>query len=485
MPTSIPDVDVNVTDGALGLVDSSAQTTTAKVGVASGGELNRVYAFTDKETLAATLVGGPVVEAAADSLNDAGGTVIVVPVAPSVAGSIGPVTRTGSPAGPTKPSVAVTGVPKDGFEIVIIIVQGGPRGTASFKVALDGGDTFSPEISTPLAGLYPLDGTGLSLNFGVGTYVAGDSYTATVTPPGFSATDLFAAFGALLADARRWKLAHIVGAPTSGTDAAKAAASVALAAAVGSQMAAAAKAHRYARALVEAPDVADKALVDAFASVVDPRVAVAAGYIEHLSALSGRIYKRSAAWPVATRAAKVPISQDLAWIGAPEGPLPSSVRALYRDERKTPALDAARFITLRTVIGRRGFFVTNPNSMAGTTSDYSLLQNGFVIDEAAAASYDAMLDYLSAQIPVDAKTGRIDEVFAAAAEAKVTAKVGAAVLQPRHVTALQVQINRTDNLLSTRRLRWKVRCVPYAYPKSVEVEIGFLNPALATLPAAA
>ncbi|MGZ3454450.1 MAG: hypothetical protein ACXVEF_32890, partial [Polyangiales bacterium] len=85
-------------------------------------------------------------------------------------------------------------------------------------------------------------------------------------------------------------------------------------------------------------------------------------------------------------------------------------------------------------------------------------------------------------IPVDGKTGRIDEVFAAAAEAKVTSKVAAAVLQPRHVTQLSVQINRTDNLLSTRKLRWKVRAVPYAYPKLVEVEIGFINPALATLP---
>ncbi|MBI2388640.1 MAG: hypothetical protein HYV09_03400 [Deltaproteobacteria bacterium] len=482
MATSIPDVDVRVTDGALGLIDTSAQTTTAKVGVATAGEPNRVYAFTEKETLQATLVGGPVVEAAADSLNDAGGTVLVVPVAPSIASTIGTVTRTGSTAGPTTPALTVSGTPKDGFEVVLDIVQGGPRGTASFRVATDGGDTFSPELSTPLAGAYLLEGTGLTLNFGLGTYVAGDRYAFTCTPPGFNATDLFGAFGALLADARKWKLAHIVGAPTSGTDAAKASASAALAAAVGSKMAEAAKAHRYARALVEAPDVADKALVDAYASFVDARVAIAAGYIEHLSALSGRIYKRSAAWPIATRAAKVPISQDLAWIGAPEGPLPSSVRSLYRDERKTPALDAARFVTLRTVIGRRGFFVTNPNSMAGTTSDYSLLQNGFVIDEACAASYDAMLDYLSAQIPVDAKTGRIDEVFAAAAEAKVTSKVAALVLQPRHVTALAVQINRTDNILSSKKLRWKVRCVPYAYPKVVEVEIGFVNPALVTLP---
>ncbi|MBI2392818.1 MAG: hypothetical protein HYV09_24750 [Deltaproteobacteria bacterium] len=394
---SIPDVDVRVTDGALGLIDTSAQTTTAKVGVATAGEPNRVYAFTEKETLAATLAGGPVVEAAADSLNDAGGTVLVVPVSPSIAGTVGAVTRTGSAPSPTTPAITAAGTPKDGFDVVVDIVQGGARGVASFRVSIDGGDTASPELATPLSGSYPLEGTGLTLSFGVGTYIPRDRYAFSCTPPGFSATDLFAAFAALLADARKWKLAHVVGAPSTGTDSAKASASVALAAAVGSKMAEAARAHRYARALVEAPDVADKALVDAFATFVEPRVAVAAGYIEHQSALSGRSFKRSAAWPIATRAAKVPISQDLAWIGAPEGALPSSVRSLYRDERKTSALDAARFVTLRTVIGRRGFFVTNPYSMASSTSDFALLQCGLVIDEACAASYDAMLDYLSAQ----------------------------------------------------------------------------------------
>jgi hypothetical protein len=482
VPTSIPDVDVQVTDGALGITDTSSQTTTAKVGVATAGEPNRVYAFNDKETLQATLVGGPLTEAAADSLNDAGGTVLVVPVLPSIDGTIGPITRTGSAAGPTTPAISATGKPKDGFEVVIEIVQGGPRGTASFKLSLDGGDNFGAELSTPLAGTFVIEGTAVTVTFGVGTYVAKDRYAFNCTAPGFNSLDLFTAFSALLADQRKWKLAHIVGAPSTGTDAAKAAAAVALASAVGSKMAEAARAHRYARAIVEAPDVPDKALVDAFAMFVDTRVVVAAGYVEHLSALTGRQIKRSAAWPVATRAAKIPISQDLAWIGAPEGALPSSVRSLYRDERKTPSLDAARFVTLRTVIGRRGFFITNPNSMASSTSDYALLQNGLVIDEACAASYDAMLDYLSAQIPVDAKTGQIDDVFAKAAETKVTSKVAAAVLQPRHVTELSVQINRKDNLLSTKKLRWKVRAVPYAYPKAIEVEIGFINPALVTLP---
>ncbi len=480
MPGSIPDVDVRLEDGALGLIDTSSSKTTAKVGVASGGVPGRVYAFNDRETLQATLLGGPVTEAAADTLAEDGGTVLVVPTAASVASTIGAVVRTGSAAGPTTPTLSVTGPAKDAFEVIVDIVQSGALGMGSFSVSVDGGDNYSPETATPIGGTYALEGTGLTLAFGPGVYVAGDRYTFSTTAPGFSATDLFGAFDALLADARRWKLLHVVGSPSTGSDGDRAAGGAAIAAATAVKMAEAQKQKRYSRAIVEAPDVPDAALVAAYGTLVDPRVAVAAGAIEHLSALTGKIQRRSAAWPIATRAAKVPISEDLAWVGA--GPLPASVRSLYRDERRTPALDAARFLTLRTFVGRAGFYVTNPRTLAGKTSDYALLQNGLVIDEVCAAAYDAMLPYLSGKIPVDAKTGRVDPIFAKATDDRILGKVGAAVLQPGHVTALSVLMNRTDNLLSTRKLRWKVRAVPYAYPKEIEVEIGFVNPALSTLP---
>ena len=477
---ALPDVEMRVADGALGLVDNDAQTTTAKLGVATGGTPNTIYAFSDKETLLATLIGGPVVEAAADTLNESGGTVLVGTIGATVPGTLGPVTHKGSGVGILTPS----GAPNDAYSVVVTIQQPGMVGSASFKLSLDAGGSSSPELATTLSGKYPVDAANIALNFSPGPYAAGDVYSFECTAPGYSAVDATTAFGALLADARQWKLVHLVGAPASGDDASRAVGAAALAAAIGTQMASAATLHRYSRAILEAPDVADAALIAAFSNFVDARVAVAAGYIGHLSALTGRELKRSAAWPVATRAAKIPISQDLAWVGAPQGPLPSSVRRLYRDERKTPALDSARFITLRTLIGRRGPYITNPNTMALSNSDYSLLQNGLVMDAACAASYDAMLDYLSATLTVDDKRGTIDEVDAVAAEAKVIGKVGAVVLQPGHVSALSVRINRTDNILSNRKLRWKVRAIPKAYPKFIEVEIGFLNPALAILPAA-
>src|SRR5260221_10114712 len=133
----LPDVDVRVTDGALGLVATDADSTTAKVGVATGGTPNTVYAFNDKETLLATLLGGPVVEAAADTLDDSGGTVLVTTTLASIPGTLGPVTHKGTGV----PTVTPSGAPKDAYQIIVQIIQLGPLGTSSFKVSLDGGFT--------------------------------------------------------------------------------------------------------------------------------------------------------------------------------------------------------------------------------------------------------------------------------------------------------------------------------------------------------
>jgi hypothetical protein len=39
-------------------------------------------------------------------------------------------------------------------------------------------------------------------------------------------------------------------------------------------------------------------------------------------------------------------------------------------------------------------------------------------------------------------------------------------------------LSRTDNLLSTRTLTGDVRVVPLAYPETIQISVGFFNPAL-------
>jgi hypothetical protein len=45
-------------------------------------------------------------------------------------------------------------------------------------------------------------------------------------------------------------------------------------------------------------------------------------------------------------------------------------------------------------------------------------------------------------------------------------------------SGIQFSLSRTDNLLSTRTLNGTARVIPLAYPETIQLQVGFLNPAL-------
>lgn len=441
----------------------------------SRGDVHRIYGFSDLRTLTDTLGTGPLVEATAHALAVGGGVVYCVRCgSESTPGTFGAVTRTGTGTA----TLAITGSPLDAYELVVTITRAGASlatATAAFQLSLDGGDNYSPEIAVPTAGAYPLAETGLTLTFGEGTFVVGDTFRAASVAPGFNLTELTAALQALLADPRTWKFVHVVGQAATATG------SAALASALDMQMTAAQNAYRFTYALLEAAAVPDAALLDAFRSVASVRVMACAGFTELTSVLSGRQLRRHAAWPIAARRARVPMHEDTGRVAT--GALPGVLR-LYRDEQVTPGLDA-RFATLRTIIGKQGFFVTNGRVLAPSGSDFDLAQNREVMDVACAVARTGLLEYVNDSIRVNpanvkppATPGGVDERDARAIESRVGGLLRATLLAPGSASAVTVAINRTDNLLSTRTLRAKVRVLPLGYAKFIEADLGFVNPAL-------
>jgi len=87
-----------------------------------------------------------------------------------------------APTGPAT-TVTVTGTPSTNvpandlgvYDVVVKIVLGGTVGTFTFQVSLDGGLTYASGTITS-ASTYLIPGTGLTLNFAAGTYVATDLY---------------------------------------------------------------------------------------------------------------------------------------------------------------------------------------------------------------------------------------------------------------------------------------------------------------------
>jgi hypothetical protein len=218
------------------------------------------------------------------------------------------------------------------------------------------------------------------------------------------------------------------------------------------------------------------ALIAEYASSANVRMDVAAGACELVSAISGRIYRRQGAWVIAARRAKVRLSEDCARVAS--GPVVGVVK-LYHDEEVKPGLDDKKFSTLRTFNGEAGFWITNDRIMSAVGSDFEFTQHRQVMDVACEVARSALLRYLSESILVDRETGKIDEPTARAIEATVNAQLEAALVQPVHASATAVTIDRNVNILSTKKLVALISVVPLGYAKSIEVEIGFQNPALA------
>lgn len=472
---NLPGVTTTIRDGALGAAAASGDEAVAVIGVCTGGTPNTVYGYADVGALFAALAsgptGGPAVEAAAYQLQHGRRTVYVVPVTQSVDGSVGSVTLAGTGL---DPGATFTGTPKDAYAIQVKITKGGARGTARFKIAFDAdnpdGPTWSNEIVTAATyALGPLVGTGLTIAFATGTYVLDDVYSATCVAPGYSNTNLQTAFAALIANPALWRFVHVIG------EAASLSASATTAGVLDTLLAGAETAKRYCWGLMQAPTGTDADTLAAFSDFVSKRVAVAAGFCSVTSVLTGRTVSRGAAWAAAAWATKLGLSTDLGAVA--EGPLPG-VTAIARDEAATPGLDAGRFLTLRTHLGLAGFWVNNPRIMALAGSDFELIQMRQVLDVACTVGRASLLQFLNKAVLVNAN-GTIEEGEAITIESTVRADIAAELLAPGHASAVTVTVDRTTNVVTTKKITAKIRVTPKGYLKTIDADIGFENPRLA------
>lgn len=463
---ALPEVTITVVDGQLGLSGENIDGIHVTLGVCSAGIPNTFYSFSSSSDVPKALGRGPLVEALAYKLDLAGGPQYAVPITASVAGtSTVPVAE-----GVGAPAVTLTGAPFDAFEGSVRIVSDGTLGNATFQFALDG-TSWSEIITT--AATYAVPDSGLVLNFAAGTYTTAHSYSWTSTAPYYNLVNLNAAFAALLADNRKWRFVHVLGAGATAADTA------AVCAALQAHMEAARAQHRFVSAIAEAaPDTASN-LIAAFASVAAGRVMLVVGQAPHISRVSGQIFTRPHSWGVAMRAAwvgqkaTVGIASHLGRVL--DGPISGYLQELDPDEFKSPGLDAQRFTTLRTIVGKPGVYVTRGRTLAPFGSDFMYWENLQVINKACTIVRDVMLNYLNDEVSVK-EDGTIGEGEAQKIENACLSRLTAEMVAVRNVTAAFAVVNRGINIVSTRKLMVAVKVRPLGYAEDISVEIGFDAP---------
>jgi hypothetical protein len=472
MPVALPNSEISIVDGGLGIVGSGANTT-GKIGVSSAGTVNSFYSYsgTDTSRVVTDLGTGPLVDSIIMHLLESGGApVIAYKATSSTAGTSTAVTQTG-----TGPTVTLTGAPNDQHEAIVEVMVGGVLGTSQIRYSLDGGDTWVGNLATAATILLP---SGVTINMAAGSYVVGTTYAWTDTAPAMTTTNVGDALDAFIVSPFDVEFIHVVG------QAADAAAAATMFATLASKVTSAHAAHKYLWILFEAPAVDKANLASSFAALESRFVAGAAGFCELLSPRTQRVQKRSSGRVLAPRIARNPIAiHPLRDVGDSDvDPISSIVRLVpagaaastgYHDEELTPGLNAARFMTLRTITGRGGFYPSNGITFASGTSDFQILMNMRIVLAGARAWYQYTLTQLARRIRRDPTTGYIDPAFAdaiqTAGEAVLRAALGDAV------RAVRVLVNRTDNLASDPTLRAKLRFVLDGYALEYESELGLAS----------
>ncbi|MCU0659968.1 MAG: DUF2586 family protein [Polyangiaceae bacterium] len=480
-----PYLKETATDGALGLVAGDALKVFAIIGLCSLLTANTVGAFTNLQALKDGAGVGPAVEQAAQVLTECGGGATVLLVCPSsTAGSLTAGVQIGSGLGTVANS---SSTPVDDYDLVVRIVTGGAVATATFAYSLDGGRTYSNEIAT--AATYAIPGTGITVAFnsGAGVFVAGDRYPFEAKGPSYSVSQFNTAFDALVADGTEFSLLHVVGIPADTPTLAS------LAAAVESKLAAVSiDRHMQVRGFVDGPEgVTNSALKTAVAGIsASPRTLIGADFCPLTSVLSSRVEKRPAAWPMFARACKVSISTALHATDPNEsGPLPrvgplksragDPVQYAYHDETTaTVKLDEGRIACLRTWPGQSGVFINRARTLAALTSDFTELHRGRVLDEAMREGYRYMFPIVGSKQGVNRLDGRISERDALGIETGGRSRLVSKLVNTNHADDAQFIVVRSDNVLASGLLKYRVRVLPKFHPDYIEGEFGFFNPAL-------
>ncbi|MGE5607414.1 MAG: DUF2586 domain-containing protein [Bacteroidota bacterium] len=465
----LPDVRVKITDGGLGILPPSLAGKHAKVGVCSLGNVNEIVILTDRDQVAGALGTGPLANACYDHLTE-GGLVYAVRAAGDVAGEIGEITKTGTGTG----NMTAAGSPLDNYQIIVEILDAGGLNVATFRYTLDGGDTYSPKITVPTAGTYVISGTGITLTFTIeeGTpFAAGDKYSFNPTAPQASINSINAAIDALLNSNYTYEKIHVVG-PSDNS----------VWAALDIRAKDAESNFRYISILAEArgPNAGETvdqwvaALLEMRASFASTRVQVCAGRFELVDAFSGLLVDRNGAGIYSGRVAALPVQSSPGKVNV--GPLPGIVKLMPTgiNEGHIQTLDEAGFITFRQYVDLNGFYITNGRMMAEVISDYQFEETRRTMDKACRNCRIAALAFEHGELEIN-EDGSINEGSLRSFEAHLQVPLDQ-MKADKEVSGSKISIDRNQNILSTSKLKAKLRIIPIAIMREIELDIGLENP---------
>lgn len=482
---TVKSVSFTIVSNGLGSTPAGGGQIMCVIGVSSAGTINQPFESTAPGDFVTNFGYGPAVECAGYIAQHSGNPVLFVKAATATPGTNTAVTiGTGNTS---SSAVTITGTPLDTYEALVTILTGGVQGVSGITatVSLDAGRSVYSTVNLGAAVSYVIPNTGLTVNFGSGTLIAGDTFRWLSFEPTWSDATVQSAFQGLLASTSPFKNVVITG-HSAASDAS----------AWDTQATNLFNKKRFTRILCAARDALwggtstetaaawEASIIADFAAFSSERVLVSAGEYNVPSANTSTQYRRPFNWVAGAIDAVATVGQDISAVAPNGSPVPVPMLAppavsdgfIYYDAQQNPILDSARFMTAQRLFGIPGMFMTNSNIMSSPGDDFSILPYGEVIDEACFLAYVFFVSFLGGSVRVNAANGNILEADAQSIEKRATKYEQNGL--GNGVSAVGVTVNRANNILSTKTLLATVSVVPLGYINAVNITMTLTNPSI-------
>ena len=174
------------------------------------------------------------------------------------------------------------------------------------------------------------------------------------------------------------------------------------------------------------------------------------------------------------------VSEDIAWVGkynisngaeCDTVGFANGVSLVNASQGLLNILDNRRYIFLIKYVGIAGSYFNDSHCAVAVTSDYAYIENNRTIDKAIRGVYSSMLPNLNSPLVLNADGTLTDTTIA---YFKSQARVNLdQMIRDVELSAFAVDIDTTQNVLSTSNLIISVKLVPIGVARQITVNIGF------------
>lgn len=431
---------------------------------------------------------GPLPEYLVYNIDVSGRPSLGLHVTPSVAGSYGSITKTGTG---TYTVVAGGTAPYEHYAVQVNFLTGGTLGTTgiTYTYSLDGGNSVSAVQALGTATSIAIPNSNVSFTLstsGSSTVVAGDSFVCFTERPLMNNTDLTAAFTAINTTRQPWEIVLFDCEYLSGT-----------VGAIDTWLAGREANGQFNIAVIntrflleptpgaEAPGTYAAAMTTLTENDASNRICVGADGGHNTSLITGLFLKRPTALALAAMTCSVtpnigtdPSEVDLGPV--PNFQIDNGSNPNDWDEGVYQMLDSQRLVTLRSFApgGPQGAYITNPNVLAPTGSSIIWIQLLRVLNAAASVSWSTLNTQLSKGVDtvISSTLGFpvIDPRDAQKIERFVNGPLNQALAGQD--TAAQFRLNRDDNLSTPNApVKGQTSIVGKFYLKNIQVTVALVK----------